>query len=415
MKILYISQYFPPEIGAASARVYEISKRWVKLDQEVTVLTGFPSYPTGRIPDEYRRKILKFVISEEIDGIKVVRTLFYPTSYRGSFKRILNYVSFLISASMVGVFLKKADVIVVTSPPLLVGFAGYLVSCIKKIPLIFEVRDLWPESLAGTGIGSEHSCFYRLLEKMALFLYRRSTKIVVVTDGFRKELVSKKGISSDKIEVIKNGVDPDLFKPLSNAERIKSELGFGGKFVVSYIGTIGLSHGIEIVLEAAKLLTTKLSNLVFLIVGEGPERDKVLRVKSDDNLTNLLFFGEQPRERIPAFINASDICLVPLKNTEYFKTRIPAKLFEIMGCAKPIILTADGEARQIVVDQAKAGLYAEPNKVDDLVSAVLRLYNDSGLRSQFGENGREYVVKNFSREIQTRDYLEILRLVLDEK
>lgn len=412
MKILYVSHYFPPEIGAASARVHDIAKSWIKLGHEVVVLTGFPNYPMGKIPDEYRKKIGKFVITEEIDGIKVVRALFYPTSYGGSLQRIVNYTSSLISFSIIGSFLEKTDIIVATSPPLLVGLAGYWISRIKKVPFIFEVRDLWPESLVGTGMGRENTYFYKLLEKLAVFLYQKSTKIVVVTDGFKKELVSKKGIRSDKIEVIKNGVDPDLFRPLPNTEQIKNDLGFGGKFVVSYIGTIGLSHGIELILEAAKFLGTKLSDLVFLIVGEGSEKDKLLQVKTNENLSNLLFFGEQPRERIPLFINASDICLVPLKATEIFRTRIPAKMFEIFACEKPIILVADGEAKQIAIDDAKAGLHVQQGNVEDLVRSILSLYGDPNLRSELGKNGRRFVVKNFSREVQANEYSNILNLVL---
>ncbi len=277
------------------------------------------------------------------------------------------------------------------------------------------MRDLWPESLLGTGVGSENSYFYKFLDRMAMFLYRKSTKIVVVTDGFKEELVSKKGISSEKIEVIKNGVDSDLFRPLPDAERIKNELGFQGKFIVSYIGTIGLSHGIEVVMQTARLLKMKLSDLIFLIVGDGPERERVLKLKEDENLTNLIFLGEQPREKIPFFINASDICLVPLKKTEIFRTRIPAKMFEIMACEKPIILTADGEAKNIAIEEAKAGLYVEPENIEGLLRAILLLHENSNLRGELGKNGREFVTRNFSRKIQAEDYLEILNLLVQEK
>lgn len=387
----------------------------MKLDQDITVLTGFPNYPTGKIPDEYRRKIGKFVISEKIDGIKIVRTLFYPTPYKGSFKRILNYVSFFISACIAGSFLKKPDVVVATSPPLLVGLVGYWISQIKKVPFVFEVRDLWPESMEGTGMGEKKSYFYKFLEKIAIFLYRKSTKIVVVTDGFKEELVSKRGISSEKIEIVKNGVDPDVFKPFPNTEQVKSKLGFGGKFVVSYIGTIGLSHDIDVVIKLARLLRIKLSDLVLLIVGEGPEKEKMLKIKKDENLSNMVFFGEQPREKIPFFINASDICLVPLKKTEIFKTRVPAKMFEIMACGKPIITTADGEARKIIVEEAKGGLYVEPENAEDLLRAVLLLCENFSLRVELGKKGREFVSKNFCREAQSKNYLRILNLLVKGK
>lgn len=355
------------------------------------------------------------MISEETDGIKVLRSLFYPTHYGGVFQRIVNYASSFISISITGSFLKKTDIVVATSPPLLVGLAGYWLSLIKNVPLIFEVRDLWPESLVGTGMGSKDSYFYKLLDKMAVFLYQKSTKVVVVSDGFKKEIVSKKGIVSDKIEVIKNGVDPDLFKPLPNTKQIKSELGFGEKFVVSYIGTLGLSHGIEVILKAAKVLNTKLSDLIFLIVGEGSEKEMMLRIKEQEKLSNIVFVGEKPRETIPFFINASDICLVPLKATEIFGTRVPAKMFEIMACEKPIILGVDGEARRMIIEDAKAGLYVEPGNVEALVRSILSLYQDSNLRSALGKNGRRFVMKSFSRETQAKEYSNILNLVLRNK
>ena len=254
MKILYISQYFPPEMGAPAARAVELSKHWAAAGHDVTVLTGFPNHPTGVVPSEYRDKFRRLVVREQTDGINVIRSWLLPFPNRKSYERMLNYSSFCVSAATTGLFLSKPDVVIATSPQLLVGLSGWWMAHWKRVPFVFEVRDLWPESLAAVGLGDGKSLLHRSLANIAKFLYRHSDRIVVVTPAFQDYLVQHRRVPREKISVIENGVETQLFAPQTETE-IRNELGADGKFVVSYIGTMGMAHGLETILEAAAQVT----------------------------------------------------------------------------------------------------------------------------------------------------------------
>lgn len=395
-------------MGAPSARVYELARHWVNWGHDVTVLTGFPNHPTGEIHAEYREKIRKLVFFEKIQGIKVIRTWLYPLPNRRSYERILNYSSFLFSASLTGSFIKKPDVIIASSPPLFVGLIGYWLGLIKRVPLIFEVRDLWPESIVQTGMLNTNSLPINFLDKLANFLYKRCTSIAVVTEEFKNELVRKRNILPHKIAIVENGVEVDLFRPYSNSEDgVRRRLGLGGKYVVSYIGTVGVAHGLDTVLRVASILKNEISNLVFLIVGEGAERENLVRAKLDNNLNNVIFINERPKEEIPSLINASDVCLVLLRKTEVFKTVLPSKMLEFMACGKPIVLGVDGQARKIL-EEANGGIYIEPEDVGALRESLQKFYEDPFLRKKLGDNGRSYILENFRRERKAHQYLNLL-------
>ncbi|MDA2918195.1 glycosyltransferase family 4 protein [Desulfobacterota bacterium AH_259_B03_O07] len=412
MKILYVTQYFPPEMGAGSSRAYEFSKYWVELGHHVTVLTCFPNYPTGVVPEEYRSRMKKLVLKEKIDNINIIRTWNYPTKFNSSIRRVLNYVSFLTSASLVAPFIEKHDLVLATSPPPLVGLAGFFISRFKKIQLVFETRDLWPEVMPYLGAGEESSKSYKVVDWLVGFLYKKSHCIVALTESFKYTLIYKKNIAASKIEVIENAVDTEFFKPISCIEKEKKLFGLEGKFIVSYIGTIGLSHGVGLVLNAAKQLKSILPNLVFLVVGEGGEKDRLLALKEKEDLTNVIFFKKQPRNMVPKIINASDICLVLVRKGRYFKEVISAKMFEFMACGKPIIVGADSETKKIGIEYGKAGLHVEPGNINELVKAIIKLYNEPGSRKKLGENGRRYVVKEYSRLDKAREYIEIFENVV---
>jgi glycosyltransferase involved in cell wall biosynthesis len=240
MKILYVSQYFPPEMGAPAARAAELSRYWAAAGHEVTVLTGFPNHPTGVVPPEYRGKFRRLVAREKTDGVNVVRTWLLPFPNRKAYERMLNYSSFCISAASTGLFLSRPDVAIGTSPQLLVALAGYWLARRKRVPFVFEVRDLWPESLAAVGMGNANSPLHRALANIAGFLYRRSDRIVVVTPAFQDYLVKHWRVPREKILVIENGVESKIFAPEpfagEPATALRRELGAEGKFVVSYIG-----------------------------------------------------------------------------------------------------------------------------------------------------------------------------------
>jgi glycosyltransferase involved in cell wall biosynthesis len=414
VKILYVSQYFPPEMGAPAARVSELSRHWVSAGHDVTVLTGFPNHPTGKLAPGYRGKFWRLLIKENLEGINIVRTWLAPLPNRKAFGRMLNYSSFCLSAAFAGLFLSRPDVIIATSPQLLVGLSGWFLARMKRVPFVFEVRDLWPESLAAVGMGNASSLLYRSLEGIAKFLYRHSDRIVVVSPAFKDYLVEHMHIDADKIFVVQNGVETDVFDPNRAGRNLKKDLGLEGRLVVSYIGTMGMAHGLEKILETAAYLQRVRPEILFLLVGEGSDKERIVSIATSNKLGNVRFLDEQPRENIPGYIGASDICLVLLKKSDIFKTVIPTKMLEFMSCARPIILGVDGQARKIIED-AQAGISIRPESVTDLTDAVVKLSSDARLRSELGRNGRKYILQHFSRPQTARQYLELLESLLREE
>lgn len=412
MKILYISQYFPPEMGAPAARVSELSRHWVEAGHEVTVLTGFPNHPDGVVRPEYRRRFRRGICREQWSGVNVVRTWLLPFPNRKPYERILNYSSFCASAAITGSFLSRPDVVIATSPQLLVGLSGCFVSRLKRVPFVLEVRDLWPESLAAAGVGGHTSTLYRGIDRLANFLYRAADHIAVVTPAFRENLIQVRNIPPSKISVVPNGVETQTFAPQLPDSELRSSLGAEGKFLVSYIGTLGLAHGLETLLESAERLQATSPEIVFLLLGEGADRERILTLAESKKLTNLRFVPQQPRERIPAYIAASDVCLVMLRDSAVFDTVIPTKMLEFMACAKPVILTARGQAKS-VLESAGAGVAVPPADAGELCRAILRLQQQPALREQMGRTGRSYIVQNLSRRATAHHYLEVLGRILE--
>jgi glycosyltransferase involved in cell wall biosynthesis len=299
-------------------------------------------------------------------------------------------------------------VVIATSPQLLAGVSGWWLSRVKRVPFILEIRDLWPESLVA--VGKSNSVLYPVLSRIARFLYQVSDHIVVVTSSFKEHLVANWHVPGQKISVIENGVDTVLFRPQGSSE-IRAALG-EEKFVVSYIGTIGNAHGLETVIDAAAQLQQSAPQILFLLVGEGAEKQRIAALAGQKQLGNVRFVGQQPREKVPAFIAASDACLVLLKGAEIFRTVLPTKMLEFMACARPVIAGVDGLARN-VVEQANAGICIQPQNSSELASAILRLASDRGLCRKYGENGHGHVLQNFTREQSASLYLEVLSELLE--
>ena len=296
--------------------------------------------------------------------------------------------------------------VIASSPQLLVGLSGWWLARCKRSRFIFEVRDLWPESLAAVGAGSTESLVYRALTRIAGFLYRRSDHIVVVTPAFKEYLVRHWQVAAEKISVVENGVEAEVFSPRSESS-LRTELGADGKFVVSYIGTMGNAHGLQTLVEAAAQLQNSAPRVLFLLVGEGAEKEQLVALARSRGLTNLRFVDQQSREKIPAYICASDACLVLLKKDEIFKTVIPSKMLEFMSCGRAVILGVEGQARKIL-EEAQAGICIEPGNSGELAQAVLRLADDQPLRETLGRNGRRHVLQHFSRRQTALAYLEVL-------
>jgi glycosyltransferase involved in cell wall biosynthesis len=415
MKILYVSQYFPPEMGAPSARAAELSRHWAAAGHDVTVLTGFPNHPTGVVPPEYRDKFRRLIAHEQTDGVNVVRTWLLPFPNRKAYERMLNYSSFCASAATTGLFLSRPDVVIASSPQMLVAVSGWWLAQWKRVPFVFEVRDLWPESLAAVGMSDGNSLLHRSLARIAGFLYSHADRIVVVAPAFEDYLVEHWRVPREKISVIENGVETELFAPepfSAEAAALRKELDAEGKFVVSYIGTMGMAHGLETIIAAAVQLQTTNPEIVFLMLGEGAEKEHIVALAQQRGLNNLRFADQQPRERIPAYISASDVCLVPLKKTDLFKTVIPTKMLEFMSCARPVILGVDGQARAIL-EEARGGLVIEPENSDALVSAIRYLTANREAGLELGQNGRGYIVRKFSRSNTAEKYILVLKHLLN--
>ena len=404
-RILYISQYFPPEMGAPSARVHELSRRWVERGAAVTVLTAFPNHPDGIIPKEYRGKVF---MREEKDSIQVVRTFIYPAANRGFLRRSLSYISFLFSSIIQGAAnIKKPDIIVATSPQFFVVIAGYLMSKIKNVPFVFELRDFWPESIVQLGL-LKNRFLIRMLETIEMFLYKKAARIVGVVDSFKDVLVSR-GIPLEKIKIIKNGVDLKLFNNPFNQIELKRKHNLADKFIVGYIGTHGMAHALDKVLDAAALLREN-NNIHFLFVGDGAEKDNLVKQKTELSLDNVTFQEKALKEQVPELYALADVLLVTLRKIDLFKNALPSKLFEIMAMGKPILLMVDGEARAFV-EEVDAGLYVEPENSAQLAEKIRDLLGHPEEARRLGQNGKTFVHKHFNRNHLADKYLVILKKI----
>jgi colanic acid biosynthesis glycosyl transferase WcaI len=406
LKVLYISQYFPPEIGAPAARVAELTRFWAAMGHQVQVLTGFPNHPTGRVPAEYRSRLWRLWCRESRDGISVQRTWLVPLPNRKSWERILNYTSFCISAAITGTFMRRPDVVIATSPQLLVGLAGWWVAAVKRVPFVFEVRDLWPESLAAVGVSGDKSLMMRVLRPVARFLYNRADHIVVVTKPFVDHIAEHWGVPREKLSIIRNGVDYVTFAPSGEREAVRERLGLSGKFVVGLIGTMGNAHGAPNLVEAANILRGR-SDVHFLFVGEGAEKDRVAAAIKSHGLANATLLDEQPRDAVPGLISACDICAVLLRRAELFKKVVPTKMLEFMACERPVIAAVDGRAREIV-EEAGAGMVVEQDSAEALANAVEQVASHPAALAAMGRNGRNYIIANWSREENAAEYLRLL-------
>lgn len=364
MKILFLTDNFPPEVNAPATRTFEHCREWVKQGADVTVLTCFPNYPTGKAFPGYKNQLYKV---EYIDGIKVVRLWSYMTANEGFLKRVLDYVSFAFMAFWAGLF-KKTDIIVATSPQFFTALAGGALGLFKRIPWIFEVRDLWPESIRAVE-AMRTQRILDWLEKLELLLYRKATGIVVVTDAFKDNLI-RRGIKASKIEVIKNGVMLDVYQPQQKNEILLDKLGLKNKFVVAYMGTHGMAHKIDFLIESASQIKDPSVQLVF--IGDGAEKANLMQQVEALNLPNVTMLDSVTKAEMVDYISITDVALVNLKKSDTFKTVIPSKIFENAAMRKPILLGVQGES-QGIVEYYRAGLCFEPENEADFIEKLMTL------------------------------------------
>lgn len=367
MRILFLTDNFPPEVNAPATRTYEHCKEWVKQGVEVTVITCFPNFPEGKVYKGYKNK---WIQRETIDGIKVIRVWTYITANEGFIKRILDYLSFMVAAFFAGLTV-KTDVIVATSPQFFTAVAGRWLSFWKRKPWVMEVRDLWPESITAVG-ATKRNVAIRFFEWLEKRMYKSASKIVVVTDSFAKTLIDKHKVDSKKIAVVKNGANLDLYQPQAKNEALIAQLGFEDKFIIGYIGTHGMAHALDFVLQTAKNI--KDPSIHFLLIGAGAKRKELLALKEELQLTNVTMLEAITKNEVKEHTSILDIGLVNLKNSETFRSVIPSKIFELAAMHKPILLGVQGESAEIV-EKYNIGLNFEPENEKDMLDKIERIKN----------------------------------------
>ena len=409
MRILFLSHYFPPEVNAPATRTYEHCKQWVKMGHEVTVVSCVPHHPMGKAYPGYKNSL---VHTETKDGIKAIKILTYITANEGFAKRTFNYVFYMLASIFAAPFLPRADVVISTSPQFFNGLAGYFVSRIKRAPWLLEIRDLWPESIVAVGAISNPRVI-ALLEGIERFIYRKADHIVPVTRSFKTH-IERCGGAADKITVIRNGVDLSFFTDMPADEDYAAAIGVSGKFVASYVGTHGMAHGLDTIIEAAELLRER-EDIAFLMAGDGAERQRLADEVVARKLNNVILLGQLPKADMPRLWSVSGASLVLLKKQDLFLTVIPSKIFESMAMKKPIILGVQGESRDIITE-AKSGLTIEPENAVALAAAVERLADNPDLCRKLGESGAIYVAEHFDRSHLARRYEGVLStLVMESK
>lgn len=401
MHILFLTDNFPPEGNAPATRTYEHAIRWVKAGHKVTVVTCVPNFPEGKVFEGYKNTWYQ---THELDGINVVRVKTFITANEGFVKRILDYMSFMVTGFFAGLFQKKPDVIVATSPQFFCACAGWALSAVRRKPFVFELRDIWPASITAVG-AMKDSFFIRMLEKIELFLYRRADSIVSVTHAFKQELIER-GIDGKKIDVVLNGVDLNRYEPfLGKDVELSGQYDLDGKFVAGYIGTHGMAHGLEHIIGVAECLQDY-DDIRIVFAGGGAARQKVVDLVEKKQLKNVVLIDRQPKEMMPKLWSLCDVSLVPLVNRTLFKTVIPSKIFECMAMGIPTVMSVpEGEATAIV-RETNSGLVVESENVDEITEAILRLYENKELYQRMRISSIEAAPK-FSRDIMAEAMVSV--------
>lgn len=392
MRLLILSQYFPPEVGAPQNRLFELALHLKSNGINVTVLTAMPNYPQMKIYEGYRGRLYK---REEMNGITVHRSSIVTGKRKDVVFRLLNYFSFVFSSFFCGWWrVGKVDYIFCESPPLFLGISAYLLKKVKGAKLIFNVSDLWPESAEKLGIVT-NGFFLKRATKLEEFLYRNSELITGQTQGIVKNISSR--FPSKIVHWLPNGAELNNFD--SNLQsNWRTEMGFAkDDFIFLYAGILGHAQGLEVILKAADLLKEQ-AKIKFVLLGSGPEKEKLLEVKKQLKLENVHFLETVPKSKIVAVLAGVDAGIIPLRNIELFRGAIPSKIFELLAMKKPILLGVEGEAKELFIEKGKCGLAFEPENATDLADKVLYLSGNPLLISELGSNGYEYVKNNFSRK-----------------
>ncbi len=404
MKILFLTDNFPPEVNAPATRTYEHCLEWSRKGVDVTVITCNPNFPHGKLYKGYKNR---FYQKENIDGINVIRIWTYMTENKGFSKRIFDYLSYAIVAFVVGLF-QKFDVIIATSPQFFTTWAGWSLAKLKRKPWIFELRDIWPESLRTVG-AVKHEKIINLLEKIELGLYRSSTKVIAVTDAFKSNLISR-GIEADKISVVTNGSNNKLFTRRPKNQSLLNDLDLNGKFIVGYIGTHGMAHSLPFIIKSIQKIED--SSIHFLFVGDGAIKEEIVELANTLNLTNITFLDSISKDEVPTYLSICDISLAPLKKNDNFKIVIPSKIFEASAMGKPTLLGVEGQAEEIL-KKYNAGLSFLPEDEDDFL-LKLKMLKDKEVYMNC-QKGCKNLAHAYDRKNLANKMLQIVQKTVSKK
>lgn len=401
MRILVVSHYFPPEIGAPQARLGDLTRLWSDGD-DVTVLTGMPNHPTGIVHSGYRHKVW---MRERVDGVDVVRTWLYATPNENVLKKTLGHLSFMVTSVVLGWRATgRPDVVVVSSPTFFSIASAWLLARAKRARLVVEVRDLWPAIFVELGVVTNRTII-RLLERLELLAYRAADVVVTVSEGFRDHITAR-GIDPGKVHVIPNGVDVERFAPRDvGVEDMRRRLGVpAGHTLALYIGAHGISHGLTSVADAAAKLAHDGVHVAF--VGEGAARGELVARVNELGASNITLHAGVPRWEVPTVLAAADICLVPLRDVPLFERFIPSKIFEYLAAGKPVVGALRGEAAGIL--KRAGAVVVAPQDPDALATAIRALAGDPERRAAMGAASREFVTRNYDRRELADRYRRLL-------
>lgn len=409
MRILYFTQYYPPEVGATQTRAHEMSRYLASRGHHVTIVTEVPNHPSGIIPPNYRGRLSERVRE---NGIDVLRLWVWASPEKTFKSRMRFYLSYMAMSAIAGSLIRgRYDLVYATSPPLFVGAAGLAAATSRGIPFVFEVRDLWPESAVALGELSSKRAI-SAAEKLESLLYKRATRIVTVTRGIRARLQQRVSPSS-KVVLIPNGANTTHFQFTEQGRQsVRAELNLQDKFVAMYAGIHGIAQGLETLLQAAEQLRDT-SDIQFIFVGEGPRKAELVQLAHTMDLPNVHFLPEVPSDKMPAYLSASDCTIVPLRDEPLFEGALPSKMFEAWATSRPTIVSVRGEA-QAIVEEAAAGLFCRPEDPTDMADAIKRLHANPTRATQMGHNGRSFVQAHYSREVQARALEALLKDTLSK-
>jgi colanic acid biosynthesis glycosyl transferase WcaI len=407
MRILFVTHYFPPEVNAPANRTYEHCRRWVQDGYDVTVITGVPNHPRGEIFEGYRNRLIQ---EEKVDGIRVIRTWMYLAPNSGFLKRVANYLLFALTSVIASFRVGRPDLVIATSPQFFVGVAGAIISKLKRRPFVLEIRDLWPKSIVELGQLDEGPIL-SALEALEVWLYRSASGIVVNTRTFHDHITAR-GVASRNIELVYNGIDPALFRPQPKNVELLKQHGLSEHFTVGYVGTLGLAHGLTLLIDVAERLEMR-SELRFIMIGDGADRETLEADIARRGLDNVRLLGLQPRESMPDWIASIDLLVVMLRDLPVFETVIPSKIFEFLAQERPVILAAKGEIRRMM-QEARGALVIDPESQNQLISAIEEVLDHPDEARERAISGRLWVEDGFIRDDLARKMARFLERVQAE-